>query len=145
MMTNNSEKLKKLLKKKEETERLLGEIKTEIATTESKISGEKFLNQYIIVNEPHETCIGFVKRVSREPTGMHEFFCTPALIHTHPLIGRQSFSVRTEGLIIIPALVVKNDLKIINRDQFNQEVDRFMSNMSDCVNNQMMENGNSNN
>ena len=44
MMTNNSEKLKKLLKKKEETERLLGEIKTEIATTESKISGEKYLN-----------------------------------------------------------------------------------------------------
>lgn len=145
MMTNDKEKLEKLLRKKEETERLLGEIKTEIAATESKISGEKFLNQYIIVNQPHETCIGFVKRVSREPTGMHEFFCTPTLIHTHPLIGRQTFSIRTDDLIIIPSLVVKNDLKIISRDQFDQEVDRFMSDMSDCVNNQMIENGNSNN
>lgn len=144
-MANDKEKLEKLLRKKEETERLLGEIKTEIATTESKISGEKFLNQYIIVNQPHETCIGFVKRVSRESTGMHEFFCTPTLIHTHSLIGRQTFSIRTNGLIIIPSLVVKNDLKIINRDQFDQEVDRFMSDMSDCVNNQMIENGNSNN
>ena len=43
-MANDKEKLEKLLRKKEQTERLLCEIKTEIATTESKISGDKYLN-----------------------------------------------------------------------------------------------------